>query len=277
VLRDNSRLTLLLLSLIFPLVLERLHMRVTRTLIAAAGAAVALVGLAATSAQADSNGPNISYFKAPLPIIGTSLTNSSSTPGISVKDGWTLFDTDGVCSAYTELYQSGSGWSTIWSFGGSKSTTTVSSNHAWSTPIGSYNELYAHGTDCLGNTSSQYDYVDPSLQQEGAATYGRGWTSSACSCWSGGAVLHSSKAGATANYTFSGRLVSLVSNYGPNGTRGTVSLSIDGRAAHQVSLDKAAQQRVIAYNSGYLSDSQHTLTVKVVSGRVDVDGFVVQD
>ena len=88
--------------------------------------------------------------------------------------------------------------------------------------------------------------------------------------------LYSAKAGATATYQFSGsRLVSFVSDTGPS--RGEVALSINGGAFKDVKLSGGSStvNRVVVWNSGFLNDNDsYTLTVKVVSGRVDVEGFI---
>jgi hypothetical protein len=246
-------------------------MRVT----AAIAGATALLAATAGAVSADTVGPAIKYFQAPLPIIGSTLSDSSGAPSISLKDGWSINDGDGVCSASTRLYRSNLGYTYPWSYSGTPTTTSVASKYTWTSKVGGYDQLYTTARDCLGNISSAYDYVESSLQQEGAASYGPGWSTAACSCWSGGAVMKSSTVGATANYTFSGRLVSLVSNRETN--RGQVSLSVDGGPATTVSLSGSNLNRRIVWNSKYLSTAgSHLLTLKVVSGRVDIDGFITQ-
>lgn len=234
----------------------------------------------ATPASADTVGPAVKYFKAPIPLIGGVLSDSSGTPSFSIKNGWSVNDGDGICAASTTLYRSYPDYttSTVWSAPTTgKSVTSLSANHTWTTKVGRYEYLNTSATDCLGNSrSSAYSSVASSLAQETAASYGAGWTTAACSCFSGGAVMQSSKVGATANFSFSdSALVSLVSNRATS--RGTVSLSVDGGAPVNVSLGGATLNRRIVWNSKYLNASgSHLLTVKVVSGRVDIDGFLTQ-
>jgi len=88
--------------------------------------------------------------------------------------------------------------------------------------------------------------------------------------------MKSTKVGASASYGFYGRMVSLVSDKATS--RGSVSLYIDGRFQKTVSLATSgvAVNRVIVWNSPYLKDGSHILTLKVASGRVDVDAFITQ-
>lgn len=237
-----------------------------------AATALAMTGLGV--ATADTVGPAIKYFKAPIPVVGSTLSDSSGTPSFSLKDGWAVNDGDGVCSATTQLYREGVGWSTVWNAGGTPATTSLSGKHTWTTKVGGYDYLRTTASDCLSNTSSGYDYLSTGMAQQGAASYSAGWATAACACWSGGSVMRSSTAGARATYTFSGRLVSLVSARAAG--RGTVSLSVDGGPAQNVSLGGTTLNRVIVWNSKYLSTGSHLLTVKVVSGRVDIDAFLTQ-
>ena len=69
--------------------------------------------------------------------------------------------------------------------------------------------------------------------------------------------------------------MSFVSDTGPS--RGEVALSINGGAFKDVKLSGGSStvNRVVVWNSGFLNDNDsYTLTVKVVSGRVDVEGFI---
>lgn len=194
---------------------------------------------------------------------------------MAIKYGWTIYDPDGVCSASVKLYVPNSGWRTVWSFKGSATTTRVSGKYRWNAQIATYQELSATATDCLGNTGSDYGYADASLYQEGSASYSAGWASGTCSCWSGGTAFKSSTAGAKAHFSFSGRLVTLISDKGSS--RGKAALYIDGVYKKTITLTSSTSvNRLLAWNSPYLSSGTHVLTVKVVSGRIDIDAFVTQ-
>lgn len=239
-----------------------------------AAAAMAGTLAAALSPANAASGPAISYFTTAVPVVGTVLSNSSSQPSFAIKDGWTVYDPNGVCSARTDFYDGGT--TTIWSFRGNSSTNKATHKYQWNATVDGYQELDTYATNCLGDNSSGYTTIDPSMDQQGAATYGAGWSTAACSCWSGGSAMKSTKVGSSASYGFYGRMVSLVSDKATS--RGSVSLYIDGRFQKTVSLTTsgATVNRVIVWNSAYLKSASHILTLKVASGRVDVDAFITQ-
>src|SRR5437763_1815809 len=73
--------------------------------------------------------PAAAFFKAPVPIVGAALSDSSATPLFAIKDGWTVFDPDGVSSASASfttynLYPNPI-VETVWSFSGGTDTTTA--------------------------------------------------------------------------------------------------------------------------------------------------------
>jgi hypothetical protein len=249
----------------------------TKTFLAALTATAAAALCSAAPASADTLGPAVKYFKAPLPVVGGTLSDSSGTPSFSIKDGWAVNDGDGICSAYTNLYQSSTGTRQVWTAPntGRSVTSLIGNTATWTTKVDSYDELYTNATDCLGNAANYaYDYIEPGLDDQGAGSFGPGWSTSAGAVWSGGSVMKSSTVGASVSYSFSGRLVSLVSDRAAD--RGKVSLSVDGGTATTVALNGATQNRRIVWNSKYLSSGTHLLTAKVVSGRVDVDAFLTQ-
>ena len=55
-----------------------------------------------------------------------------------------------------------------------------------------------------------------------------------------------------------------------------MALKVNGQTVKDVNLSGGSKvNRVIVWNSGYLNvNNSYTLTVKVVSGRVDVEGFI---
>jgi hypothetical protein len=252
--------------------------KVSAAVVSAAALALSVVG--AGAAHADGTGPAFKFFQAPIPTVGSVLSDSSGSPYVTEKDGWAVNDGDGICSpTYMNLYDGDTGTTTqVWNAPSTGRTVTSLINNAYTGAfhVNGYSEFEGHATDCLGNTSSAYDYIDPTLAQQGAASYGAGWSTSQGAVFSGGSVMYSTKVGATATYTGYGPLISLVSEQASN--RGKVSISVDGQPATTVTLTKSAtKNRVIVWNSKYLSTSgTHLVTLKVVSGRVDIDGFLQQ-
>ena len=246
----------------------------TKLISIGAAAALAIIGVGG-AARADALGPSVTFFQSPIPIVGGVLSDSSGTPGIPMKDGWTVFDSDGICSATVQVYYSTTGWTTIATFSGNTSTTKYVGHYNFTIRPGDYSEPYITSTDCLGNSSQHWDYVQPGLLQEGSASYSAGWSTSNCTCFSGGATEWSSTAGKTANFVISStRIVGLVSEKASN--RGKVAIYMDGTLQTTVNLYASTSiNRVIVWKSKYLNASgSHTLTLKVVSGRVDVDALI---
>ena len=128
----------------------------------------------------------------------------------------------------------------------------------------------------LGNTGSNSTFIDPALSDSGAASYSPGWKTSNCKCYTDGQILYSTKAGATATFHVSySRLVSFVSDTGPGPGRGGAEAQWPDGQGREPVWGSSTVNRVIVWNSGYLNPSDsYTLTVTVVSGRVDVEGFI---
>src|SRR5512135_921358 len=115
---------------------------------ALAGVLALLVG-AASPVQA-STAPAVNFWVSPIPILGGTLSDSSSTPSLAERYGWKIYDPDGVCSAYVQHYVSPPGsWATIWSFTGSSQTTNVTAKYQWASQVGAYEAMEADATDCV--------------------------------------------------------------------------------------------------------------------------------
>lgn len=116
------------------------------------------------------------------------------------------------------------------------------------------------------------------LHQETAATYKGTWTNGTCSCYSGGADKYTTAAKASATFTFTGKLIDLVSERGS--TSGSFKVYIDGTLKATVSdQSTTTQDAVIVWKKSFSSSGKHTLKIVNVatSGhpRLDVDAFVV--
>jgi len=112
------------------------------------------------------------------------------------------------------------------------------------------------------------------LQQETVATYSSGWTVGRCTCWSGKSILASSGAGQTA--TFRGTFTSfgLITDHGKN--RGTADIFLDGVKVGSINgySPRAQTPMQVDFAIRAKGDAEHTVLIKVTSGRVDVDAFV---
>ena len=104
--------------------------------------------------------------------------------------------------------------------------------------------------------------------------FSSGWTNQSGSAYSGGSAKSSSKAGATASFKMSGRSFAWVSYRASN--RGKAKVYVDGVLKGTITLKSSATSaRYIPYAITFSASGTHTIKIVVVSGRVDVDGFVV--
>jgi hypothetical protein len=89
----------------------------------------------------------------------------------------------------------------------------------------------------------------------------------------GGTITSDSTGGDTGTVTFTGTLITLYAVESP--TSGAAQIFIDGNAPTQVNLSSSTAMIAPVYTSPLLTAGSHTIEVKVVSGTVSVDHFVV--
>jgi hypothetical protein len=89
----------------------------------------------------------------------------------------------------------------------------------------------------------------------------------------GGTVTTDGTGGDTATVTFNGTLITLYAVQGP--TAGSAQIFIDGNSPAQVDLANTTAAIAPVFTSPLLAAGSHTIVVKVVSGNVGIDSFVV--
>jgi hypothetical protein len=125
----------------------------------------------------------------------------------------------------------------------------------------------------VGNTMAGYALAPVLTQQTTSVAYTGVWKNASGSSYSGGSAKYSTAVGAKATFTFNGRSVGFVSFKALG--RGKVKIYLDGKLKGTFSLANAtAQARRIIY-AATTTAATHKLMLVVVSGRVDVDAFVV--
>jgi hypothetical protein len=150
-----------------------------------------------------------------------------------------------------------------------------------SVPLGGSGGYVAFGADetsqdAVGNSTNDDEAYRNRLIQEHAMRASAGWDTAACSCWSTGAVLKSTQAGASLRYQFTGRSVAVIGDRAAG--RGDMHVYIDGRFHKTVRTSGAIQNRVVIYQKRYNDNRAHTIElVAATSGRIDVDGLIIQD
>ena len=86
-------------------------------------------------------------------------------------------------------------------------------------------------------------------------------------------ITSDSTGGDTATVTFTGTLITLYAVESPTG--GSAQIFIDGNAPAQVDLSNSTTMIAPVFTSPLLTPGSHTIVVKVVSGNVAIDDFVV--
>jgi hypothetical protein len=89
----------------------------------------------------------------------------------------------------------------------------------------------------------------------------------------GGTITSDSIGGDTATLTFTGTLITLYAAETP--TAGSAQIFIDGNSPAQVDLASATSAIAPIFTSALLTAGSHTIVVKVVSGDVGIDHFVI--
>ena len=113
------------------------------------------------------------------------------------------------------------------------------------------------------------DDSDPQVVYSGT------WTQTSTSLANnfGGTVTSDSSGGDNATVTFSGTLITLYAVESP--TAGSAQVFIDGNDPIQVNLYSPTAIIAPVFTSGLLTPGSHTIIVKVASGNVSIDHFVV--
>jgi hypothetical protein len=228
-----------------------------------------LTVVTAPSATAADPGPQVTIDRGLHMLKGT-LSDTSSTPRAPVFVKWHQYDPNGIASEHGSVqhYVSGSGYVTDVSF------STVRTTANFNAEVGEYYRVTIVATNNKGVTSTTTEYIYGfALAQESAATYSAGWSTGTCACWSDGSALKSSKAGQTATFRFQGNQVALITDRAAG--RGTADLFLDGAKVGTFNGKASATTNLLIVPTKYkVISGQHTLQVKVTSGRIDVDGFL---
>jgi hypothetical protein len=130
--------------------------------------------------------------------------------------------------------------------------------------------------DSAGNRGTDTATYHPHLYQQGVFALTKGWRGGSRASWSGGTLIHSVKAGATATYQFTGRSVALIGNYGPD--RGAARITLDSSPSTLVDTQGFTSNRAVVFSRRFSAAGPHSITVVAASSvRFDIDAVVVQD
>jgi len=129
--------------------------------------------------------------------------------------------------------------------------------------------------DAAGNMAvDTATYSTKFLQQNAFALTGR-WFGGTRATWSGSTVVSTRKPGSAATYTFTGRSIAIIGNYGPD--RGTLTVSW-GNGSQSVDTAGPFSPRAVIFAHRFGGAGSHTITVTATStSRVDLDGLITQN
>ncbi|HEY7735176.1 MAG TPA: S8 family peptidase [Candidatus Limnocylindrales bacterium] len=202
------------------------------------------------------------------PLEGRSLGTSS----VVVRVGWGPGTDDIGVASYGVRFREGSGaWTTLV---GSTTRRYVDRTLAF----GRHYEFEIRFRDAAGNFAARVLPVTMARYQENAAQvhYTGTWTSAAISTASGGRTRATSRASATATFSFVGKGVGLVAPLGPS--RGAARIYLDGVFVRSIDLHSATTiARRVVFARNWTVNGNHSLKV-VVRGtgphpRFDVDAI----
>lgn len=144
--------------------------------------------------------------------------------------------------------------------------------------LGDLHRFRVRATDAAGHVGEWKTGPSfrPLLVQEtsNAIDWAGSWTRAVSSSASGGATRYTVAGGATASYVFTGRTVAYVTPRGP--TRGRAEIRVDGTLVATVNLETSVgQPRKVVFHRTWSSVGSHTIEVRRLDDRVDLDAFLV--
>jgi len=195
----------------------------------------------------------------------------SSTPG---RTQWNAMDPSGIASYTVESQMNGGSWSAIAL--ANPMTVSWTANLAFGTTY-RYRVRATDGAANVGSWAYGPSFAATFTQDASSSiTYSSGWVTSTLTTAYGGALHGTAKAGAWAQYTFTGASFSWLAYRGPN--RGSAKVYIDGVYVTTVSLYATTyQSRQVAFGRNWSRNATHTVRIVCVGtaghSRIDIDGF----
>jgi hypothetical protein len=221
-------------------------------------------------------GPDTTSPKATVPTSKPRAATNLSSGRITTRIAWTGSDVGSGVARYELAQRTDSGaWTTV-----STNLTSptldrpLAPGHTYAFRVRAVDGANLTSAWATGATFRLTGYSELSS----AAKYTGTWSSTASTAYWGGKAKSSTRAGAKAIFTFTGRTLAVVSRLGPG--RGKAEIWIGSTKMATIDLYSASysSQRVI-WSGAWTTSAKRTVTVKVLgtSGRprVEVDGFVV--
>ena len=209
---------------------------------------------------------------APVSHLYSISTLGSAT--LPVRTAWSASDGCGISQFALQRQVNGGAWASQALAGGTAASAIQSLT------IGSTYRYRVRATDGAGNLGA-WRYgptfrVSLAQQSSTAVRYAGTWHPGSPSTASGGSLVYSTAAGASATYAFTGQAVAWVASRGP--TRGSAAVYVDGVRKATISLyapSFAARQVVFATH--WAGNGSHTIRIVNLGtaghARIDVDAF----
>jgi subtilisin family serine protease len=208
------------------------------------------------------------------------LAKTTAGAKVSVRVQWpSASDPSGIARYSLDMSVNSGPWASV------ALPTLRSTAVDLSLKAGNHYRFRLSATDGVGNVGAYAVTTNSKLmvsQETGqAVSYSGGWKHASVSGALGGYVNKSANTGAAASYVFTGSGVAFVSTRALS--RGIADIWLDGKKVATVDLyAKASQPAYVAWSSGVLTNTSHTVSVRVTgtknasatSKRVDVDAFI---
>jgi hypothetical protein len=223
----------------------------------------------------DTTAPTVGSVAQVIPsLISTAGSAIDSYGRVPVRASWTASDAgSGLAELDVELSTNG-----VWQQLSTPSATQTTVSVVAPTGTNTY-QFAGRARDAAGNWSAWV--YGPSfkltLHQEtpsSSLVYGGSWSLASWASALGGQLRLSNQVGATARLSFTGRNVAVIGTVASN--RGQATFSVDGSVWGTRSLTSTTTlARAVVFSYQWTTPGAHTVEVKVASGTIDVDAFVV--
>jgi hypothetical protein len=233
----------------------------------------ALAALPVTAA--DTTPPSVGSVTQVMPSLVTTPGSAIDTLGkVPVKVSWSASDSGSGLAALDVEFATNGIWSQLSTPSATQTTVTTSA-----TPGANTYQFRVAAKDAAGNWSAWV--YGPSfkltLHQEtpsSSLVYGGSWSLASWASALGGQLRLSNQVGATARLSFTGRNVAVIGTVASN--RGQATFSVDGSVWGTRSLTSTSTlAQAVVFSYQWTTPGAHTVEVKVASGTIDVDAFVV--
>jgi hypothetical protein len=218
----------------------------------------------------DTTGPTIGVVDPPS--IGSSTLDPRG--GVPVALRWQAgFDALSGLQGYdVEVRQDAGSWEDFATVSSPRASGRIQGGHRYQWRVRSVDQL-GNVSRWVATAALRIDALDDSA---GTIRYGAGWRSATSSSSFRGSVHVAARAGATAEFSFTGSVVALVGTVGPG--RGAIDVFVDGRPVGRFSQAASSVRvgRIGLIRALSAADKRHTVRLVSADARpVDLDAVIL--